>query len=108
VIRDNRWPFLISLVDCFAFAESQSKLCPPKPGNPATFCLSSVVYLAYLLYASDSAPAWTWTHVFAPSNSEKTTLRARSRPGGFLCLRALGLCLTWLGWLGSHDWLGLA
>ena len=90
------FPYL-SLVGCFAFAESQSKLCPLKPGNPATFCLSSVVYLAYLLYASDSAPAWTWTHVFAPSNSEKTTLRARSRPtrsGGFLCLRALGLCLT--------------
>ena len=74
------------------------------------FYLSSVIPVAYLLGSLYPAPALTWTHVIAPSNSRDDMARTQDEHDlEGLCLRALGLGLTRLTGLGCITWrLGLA
>ena len=99
VIRDSGiialFYLVVNVVDCLSFAERNPRL------STAMFCLPSVISLAYLLGSSYPAPAFTWTHVIAQSNSRDEIARALKTNTIWRDSLPTG------AWLGLFTWLGL-
>jgi hypothetical protein len=94
--------YLVNIVDRFAFADLRS-VYPSTEILPRFAFFSSLVirsFSAYLTDGSDSAPALTWTHVFASSNFRDDIARAQDQPRIWRVSLPTGALLV-LDWLGS-------